>query len=141
MLHDGETVTTTPADDNDDETDLTSELMNIKIADRTFSVALADNETAAAFRSMLPMTVVMNDLNSNEKYCNLSSELPVNARRPETIRAGDLMLFGSDCIVLFYKSFSTAYSYTPIGRIADVTGLSEALGGGRVTVTFEMPEE
>lgn len=87
------------------------------------------------------MIVVMNDLNSNEKYGNLSSELPVNARRPETIRAGDLMLFGSDCIVLFYKSFSTSYSYTPIGRIADVTGLSEALGGGRVTVTFEMPEE
>ena len=141
MLHDGEAVTVVPADDNDDETDLTSELMNIKIADRTFSVALADNETAAAFRSILPMTVVMNDLNSNEKYCNLSSELPVNARRPGTIRAGDLMLFGSDCIVLFYKSFSTSYSYTSIGRIADVTGLSEALGGGRVTVTFERPEE
>ena len=96
---------------------------------------------ASAFRSMLPMTVVMNDLNSNEKYGNLSSELPVNARRPGTIRAGDLMLFGLDCIVLFYKSFSTSYSYTSIGRIADVTGLSEALGGGRVTVTFEMPEE
>ena len=112
--------------------------MNIKIGNRTFTVTLYDNPTTTAFKSLLPMTVQMVDLNSNEKYVDLPRTLPTNASNPGTIQNGDLMLYGSSTLVLFYKTFSTSYSYTKLGRIDDTTGLAAALGSGNVRVTYEL---
>jgi len=99
---------------------------------------LADNATAEAFKSLLPLTLNMTELNGNEKYNYLSTNLPSNASNPGTIHAGDIMLYGSNCVVLFYETFATSYRYTRIGAIDDPAGLSAALGGGNVTVKFEL---
>jgi hypothetical protein len=80
----------------------------------------------------------MTELNGNEKYSNLPNSLPTNSYNPQTVNNGDLMLYGSKTLVLFYKTFSTPYSYTKLGSIDDVTGLTTALGSGNVTVTFEL---
>lgn len=109
----------------------------IKIGNKEFAATLYDNETAKAFKSMLPMTLNMSELNGNEKYYYLSDSLPTKTERVGTINAGDIMLYGGNCVVLFYETFNTSYSYTKIGHIDDVTGLKEAVGRGSVTVKFE----
>ena len=57
-------------------------------------------------------------------------------RRVGKIRAGDIMLYGDSCVVIFYKNFSTSYSYTRIGTIKDTSALESAVGKGGVTVNF-----
>jgi len=116
----------------------TANKMIIKIGTSTFTATLNDNATATAFKALLPLTLNMQDLNSNEKYFDFSAGLPTNASNPGTIQTGDLMLYGSKTLVLFYKSFSTTYNYTRLGRINDTTGLAAALGSGNVRVTFEL---
>ena len=112
--------------------------LRIKVRAKTFSATLWDNATATALKKMLPMTLEMIELNDNEKYVRLPSSLPANASNPGTIQAGDLMLYGSNTLVLFYESFSTSYTYTKVGRIDDASGLAAALGTGNVKVRFEL---
>ena len=111
--------------------------IKITVNSQTFTATLLDNNTAKAFKEMLPMTVEMTELNRNEKYVRLPENLPTNASNPGTIRSGDLMLYGSNTVVLFYEDLNTSYSYTRMGKIDDPTGLRNALGTGDVTVTFE----
>ena len=112
--------------------------LEILVGDTTFTAQLADTEAARQLAERLPMKLDMQELNGNEKYGYLSQSLSTNASCPVFIHTGDLMLFGSDCLVLFYKDFSTSYSYTPIGKLDNPQGLPAALGRGDVTVTFRM---
>ena len=114
--------------------------IKITINGESFTAELYDNDAAKEFASMLPMTVDASDLHSNEKYYYLSETLPTDASRPDMIHAGDLMLYSNNCIVLFYKDFSTSYSYTPLGRITDTKGLENAVGKSSVRITFEAAE-
>ena len=123
---------------NNHNVDSTGNKMKIKIGSHTFTATLYDNATTTAFKALLPITINMVELNANEKYGDLSKTLPTKASNPGTIQAGDLMLYGASTLVLFYKTFSTSYSYSKIGRIEDSTGLAAALGSGNVTVTFEL---
>jgi hypothetical protein len=78
----------------------------------------------------------MRDVNGNEKAFELDEALPGVAANPGTITNGDLMLYGSSTIVLFYQSFDTSYSYSRIGQLDAPGGLAEVLGTGDVVVTF-----
>jgi hypothetical protein len=112
--------------------------LKITMGTNTFTATLYNNATVTAFKTRLPMTLNMSDLNDNEKYFDLPVNLPANASNPGTIQTGDLMLYGSNTLVLFYKSFSTSYRYTPMGRIDNTSGLTAALGTGNITVKFEL---
>ena len=115
--------------------------MRVIVGGKTFLATIDDSATGEAFMNLLPMTIDMTELNGNEKYYYLSNNLPQNASNPGTIHAGDIMLYGSSCVVLFYKTFNTSYSYTRIAWMDDPTGLAEAVGSGRATVTFELFKE
>ena len=115
-----------------------NEKIKITVNSKTFTAILFDNNSAKEFKKLLPTTITMNELNGNEKKYDFQNSLPTNPFNPETIKNGDLMLYGSKTLVLFYKTFPTYYSYTKLGKVIDVTGFASALGGGNVTVTFEM---
>ncbi len=112
--------------------------MNIKISvgGKVFEAALEDNAAAQEFYKMLPLEIKMNELNGNEKYFRLNKNLPSNDKRAGNISAGDLMLWSSNTVVIFYKNFSSSYSYTRLGKILNPAGLADAAGGGNVSVKF-----
>ena len=106
------------------------------VGTQRFAVVLADTQAARAFAARLPLTVDLTDLNGNEKKFDLPDALPASASRPGTIRNGDLMLYGTRTLVLFYLTFDSPYSYTRLGRVEDPDGLAQALGPGDVSVGF-----
>lgn len=129
-----------PKTENTNTGEETALNIEITVQDRTFYAKLYDNETAEKFAEMLPLTLDMSELNGNEKYFYLADDLPTAQTHPDKIYSSDIMLYGSNCLVLFYDSFSTSYSYTPIGHIDDADGLAEALGKSSVTVSFQAAE-
>jgi hypothetical protein len=108
------------------------------VGERRFAISLAGTEAARAFAAMLPLTLDMADLHGNEKQQDLPTALPTDTRRPGTIRHGDLMLWGSRTLVVFYLTFDSPYAYTRLGRVDDPAGLAQALGRGDVRVTFSV---
>jgi hypothetical protein len=112
--------------------------IHLQIDSKTFTAKVFDNESVQTLLEKMPMTVTMIELNRNEKYYSMPNTLPTHAEAVRTIKAGELMLYGSDTLVLFYKSFTTSYSYTRLGYIEDVSGLEGALGSGDVQVTFSL---
>lgn len=122
-------------DNTNDDTPMNREI-TISIGDTRYTATLEDNPAARAFTALLPITVTMTEMNGNEKYYNLSENLPTDTFRPGTIHAGDLLLWGANTIVLFYETFSSSYSYTRLGKIDNPNGLIAALGSGNVRVTF-----
>lgn len=112
----------------------------LTIGNDHFSATLPNNETTLAFVNLLPLTLDMSELNGNEKFFYLDNSLPTDSCQPGQINAGDLMLYGNSCLVLFYGSFSSGYSYTRLGSLDDPVGLAEALGAGNAEVTFSVGE-
>tara|TARA_R110000796_G_scaffold13818_3_gene44548 strand:+ start:48338 stop:48787 length:450 start_codon:yes stop_codon:yes gene_type:complete len=113
-------------------------VITIEIGSQSYKATLYNNPTVEAFKELLPLSINMVELNQNEKYYDLPKSLPTNASKPTTIENGDLMLYGSKTLVLFYKTFPTSYSYAKIGKVENPAGLAKTLGEGNVKVTFKL---
>ena len=111
--------------------------VKVIVGDKAYMAELEDNETAEELVKRMPLEFMMNELNGNEKFHNLSEPLPADAQSVESVHAGDLMLYGDDCLVLFYEDFQTSYRYTRIGHFESADGLSDVIGSGNVTVRLE----
>ena len=104
----------------------------VNLNGQKLKINLEDNSTTSALIKLLPLSLSMNDLNDNEKYAYLDESLPTNTFSPKHIESGDVMLYGDNCLVIFYKSFNTNYDYTKIGHIDNLPNL----GDGEVSISI-----
>ena len=107
--------------------------VKVTINDNTYTLVLENNKTAEEFYQLLPKDFNMSELNGNEKYIYMDNSLATSSYYPKHIEKGDVMLYGDDCLVIFYKSFDTNYSYTKIGHINNL----DNLGKENIIVKFE----
>lgn len=112
--------------------------INLIINNKTFTATLENNQTVQELIQNFPMTLNMSDLHSNEKYNYLSSSLTTNSNIPSMINAGDIKLYGNNCLVVFYDNFRNSYSYTNLGRVDNVDEFVTELGSGNVNIRFEL---
>ncbi|WP_429956340.1 cyclophilin-like fold protein [Enterococcus sp. AZ020] len=101
-----------------------------------FYIEWCDNASAKTLQRMFPLEIMMDDLHNNEKYYYLPKTLPTEAQSPGQISKGDVMLFGKDCLVLFYEDLETNYVYTRLGKIIDPEGLDQISHQKKLNVLF-----
>ena len=111
--------------------------IKISVGEQIFYANLENNPSTQELIKKLPLEVEMTELNGNEKYYKFAENLPSDDKKISEIREGDLMLYGSSYLVIFYKNFSTSYSYTRLGKIENPANLSEILGDGNIRVKIE----
>ena len=106
--------------------------IKVTINDKDYTLKLENNNTVEEFINLLPQEFTMSELNGNEKYVYMDNYLTINSYNPKHIEKGDVMLYGNNCLVIFYKSFDTPYEYTKIGHIDNL----ENLGNKSITARF-----
>ena len=109
----------------------------VKVGEARFVATLNDSAAAKELMAMLPRTWKMEELNGNEKYYFLpQKKFTVKETTPGQVKAGDLVLWQDNAVVLFYEGHRNTYAYTTLGAIDDPEGLAEAVGAGAVEIEF-----
>ena len=114
--------------------------IRITVGNKSFTVRLEDNESAAALLAMLvdgDKTIPASNYGGFEKVCRLGENLPSNDVQTRT-EAGDVMLYSSNQIVIFYGSNS--WSYTGLGKVEDLSAeeLTQILSGPENEITMSI---
>ena len=120
-----------------------SNMLTIRIGDRTLTADLENNSSAEALKELLSkgsLTLNMSDYGGMEKTAALPEKLPQNNESINT-DAGDLILYQGNVITIYYDTNS--WSLTRLGKINNITKseLQEILGNGDVSVTFSLASE
>ena len=124
------TITNTNANTN---TKKEENVMKINIGYEKYVINVENETLMEELFNSLPQTFTMTELNGNEKYYYLNSNMKnANSEAVGQVQKGDVMLFGSDCLVIFYDSFETEFRYTKIGHIDNLGDL----GNGNVDVSI-----
>lgn len=129
-------TTSSPSESTAPDTGTVSDMYQItlRINGKDFPAKLYQTKTTKNIMQKLPLSITMDELNGNEKFYYFSESFPTQTERVSSIHTGDLKLYGSSCLVLFYESFSTSYSYTSLGYVENPGELAEVLGTGSVHV-------
>lgn len=135
------TTITTPSDDNSttEEEDETANMkLTLKIGDTLVDVSWLDNESVNALKKLSKdgLTINMNKYGGFEQVGSIGSSLPSNDTRI-TASAGDIVLYSSNQIVIFYDS--NTWAYTKLGHInLSKSELTDLLGDEDVVITLNL---
>ena len=134
------TTITTPSDDNsttkEDETETMK--LTLKIDDMEVDVIWADNDSVKALKNLAKdgLTINMSKYGGFEQVGSIGSTLPSSDTRITT-NPGDIVLYSSNQIVLFYDS--NTWSYTKLGHInLSKSELTDLLGDEDVVITLNL---
>ena len=125
--------------DSEVKADNMEQKIYITIGGQTQSITLVDNAATRALVGKLPITVTLNSSGGFEIWGSLGFSLPTSDQH-FTAQSGDVVLYNSSNICLFYDSNS--WSYTRLGKIE---GLSESqlrtflkAGESNISVTLSL---
>ena len=137
---DPSTTITTPSDDNsttkEDET--ANMKLTLKIDDMEVDVIWSDNDSVKALKNLAKdeLTINMSKYGGFEQVGTIGSTLPSSDTRITT-SPGDIVLYSSNQIVIFYDS--NTWSYTKLAHInLSKSELTDLLGDEDVVVTIDL---
>jgi len=117
-------------------------MMQMTIGETKVKVNWEDNDSVKALWELCrekPLTIQMSMYGGFEQVGPIGTRLPSNDVQTRTA-AGDIVLYSSNQIVVFYGSNS--WAYTRLGHIEDqdAAGMAALLGNGDVSITLSMAE-
>ncbi len=134
------TTIITPSDDDqttkEDET--TNMKLTLKIDDIEVNVIWADNDSVKALKNLAKdgLTINMSKYGGFEQVGSIGSTMPSSDTRITT-NPGDIVLYSSNQIVIFYDS--NTWSYTKLGHInLSKSELIDLLGDEDVVITLSL---
>jgi hypothetical protein len=127
---------TETADSPEENTEMKK--ITMKINDEEVRVSWENNESVKALAELAsetPLTINSSQYGGFEQVGSIGTTLPSNDVSTKT-KPGDIVLYTSDSIVVFYGSNS--WSYTRLGHIEDKSEdeLRELLSGNNVVITM-----
>ena len=134
------TTITTPSDDNQTtkEDESANMKLTLKINDIVVDVIWTDNDSVRALKNLAKdgLTINMSKYGGFEQVGSIGSTLPSSDTRITT-NPGDIVLYSSNQIVLFYDS--NTWSYTKLGHInLSKSELTDLLGDEDVVITLNL---
>lgn len=115
-------------------------MLKMLIGNTAVAVDWEDNSSVEALKelcSKAPLEIKMSMYGGFEQVGPIGRRLPASDTRTVT-SAGDIVLYSSDQLVVFYGSNS--WAYTRLGHITDqdAAGMTALLGNGNVTITINL---
>jgi hypothetical protein len=124
------------------EEEVKEKMLKMMIGDTEVYVDWENNESAEALKDLCaeePLVIQMSMYGGFEQVGSIGTRLPSDDEQTST-SAGDIVLYSSNQIVVFYGSNS--WAYTRLGHITDqdAAGMTDLLGNGDVTITISMED-
>ena len=124
------------------EEEVKEKMLKMMIGDKEVSVDWENNESAEALKDLCaeePLAIQMSMYGGFEQVGSIGTRLPSDDEQTST-SAGDIVLYSSNQIVVFYGSNS--WAYTRLGHITDqdAAGMTDLLGNGDVTITISLED-